>query len=80
MQKLKLAIVGSFLLFTSTGIKSNSETIGQIPLMPIKEEYNKNSFTISEFDSLHKMIEENLKLRKQLDSLKQLEYEKITSN
>ena len=71
MQKLKLVIVSSFLLFTSTGIKSNSEILTKTPLINM-EESNESSFTIDEFDTLNRMIEENLKLRKQLDSLKQI--------
>lgn len=71
MQKIKLVIVSSFLLFTSTSIKSSSEILTKSPLISM-EEHNKNSFTIDEFDTLNRMIEENLKLRKQLDSLKQL--------
>lgn len=65
MDNLKLLLVCSFLLFTSTGIQSNTGSkIKQAEYIPEIHEY-----TIPEFQKLEESIQKQIKLTNQLDSL-----------
>lgn len=62
MKKFKILLVIAFLLFTSTGVQSNSNNNNNL----IKEE---TQYTIPEFIELNKAIQKQIELNNKLDSL-----------
>ena len=62
MKKFKILLVIAFLLFTSTGVQSNSNNNNKL----IKEE---TQYTIPEFIELNKAIQKQIELNNKLDSL-----------
>lgn len=62
MKKFKILLVSTFLLFTGTGVQSNSNNNNKL----IKEE---TQYTIPEFIELNKAIQKQIELNNKLDSL-----------